>query len=178
MNTADRIDRPWCHWLADDFLSVQCLRELKNIDIEHGQAVPGRRRDSVRTFVDHTHANVWPCLWQLWQDLDGPLRQWFSHYTGVDYAGMYVRLEVISDRGWFELAPHCDHAEKRLTAFVYTDHAELWPGTELTHGHRVQSRDNRCFFFVPGTDTTHSYPGTYFDRVRRCLQINYWTVSA
>ena len=178
MNTAERIEHPWCHWLADDFLSAECLRELKSIDIEHGQAVSGRRRNSVRTFVDHTYSDVWPCLWQLWQDLDGPLRQWFGLYTGIDYSGMYVRLEVISDRGWFELAPHCDHAEKRLTAFVYTDHADLWPGTELAHGHRVESRDNRCFFFVPGTDTTHSYPRTYFDCVRRCLQINYWTVPA
>lgn len=178
MITAESHSWPWQHWIADDFLSPAALAELKQIEHAHEQTVIGRRRDSQRTFVDQQHQHQWPALHQLWQDLHGPFRQWFSSYTHVDYANLYVRLEVISDRGWFELRPHCDHPEKRLTAFVYTDHARLWPGTELTQGHRVISRDNRCFFFVPGAETVHSYSRTYFDQVRRCLQINYWTVPA
>lgn len=178
MTSAELHEQPWPHWLADDFLTDACLAELKAIDLTHDQTEPGRRRDSDRTFVGKQHQSQWPHLYQLWQDLHGPMRQWFGAYTGQDYSSLFVRLEVISDQGWFELTPHHDHLEKRLTAFVYTDHACLWPGTQLTNGYRVPSRDNRCFFFVPGVDTVHSYPRTYFDTVRRCLQINYWTVSA
>lgn len=178
MNTAVSHSWPWQHWIADDWLSPDALQELKTIDHAHQQSVPGRRRQSQRTFVSDDHRYCWPHLHALWQDLHGPLRDWFSDHTGINYRDLYVRLEVISDVGWFELEPHCDHLEKRLTAFVYTDHAQLWPGTLLVQGHRVDSRDNRCFFFVPGAETVHSYPRTYFDQVRRCLQINYWTVPA
>lgn len=178
MITAESHNWPWQHWIADDFLPWETLLELKSIQHGHDQAVPGRRRGSSRTFVGEQHRQQWPRLYQLWLDLHGPLRQWFTNYTGVDYTGLYVRLEIISDLGWFELEPHHDHLEKKLTAFVYTDHAQLWSGTELSHSYRVTSRDNRCFFFVPGTDTVHSYPRTYFNCVRRCLQINYWTVPA
>lgn len=178
MNTVEHHSWPWPHWTVDDFLPLEILQELKSINDGHQQIVPGRRRDSCRTFIGDQHQQCWPGLYQLWRDLHGPLHQWFGSYTGVDYSHMHPRLEVISDQGWFELVPHNDHAEKRLTAFVYTDHSRLWPGTMLTNGYCIESKDNRCFFFVPGANTTHSYPRTYFDQVRRCLQINYWTVSA
>jgi hypothetical protein len=67
--------------------------------------------------------------------------------------------------------------EKKLSAMIYTDHQQLYPGTALSDGSRVESRDNRCFFFVPDTDTVHSYPPAHFDQVRRCLMINYWTYN-
>ena len=105
----------------------------------------------------------------------GQYRDFFEQATGLDYGGLYPRVEVISDIGDFYLEPHVDLPEKRLTALIYTDHARLYPGTGLTNGTHVESRDNRCFFFVPGPDTWHDYPATHFDQVRRCLQINYWT---
>lgn len=90
---------------------------------------------------------------------------------------MYLRLEVISDWGNFELTPHHDHLEKKLSAMVYTNHEQLYPGTALSDGTRVEAIDNRCFFFEPAVDTIHSYPATTFESVRRCLMINYWSYS-
>ena len=107
----------------------------------------------------------------------GCYREFFESYTGLDYAGLYPRVEVISDVGDFYLEPHCDLPEKRLTALVYTDYEKLYPGTGLGNGTRVESQNNRCFFFVPSNTSLHDYPLTHFDSIRRCLQINYWTYS-
>lgn len=143
------------------------------------QAVSGRRVGSDRFFIDpRQHSAAMPWLCRLYYDLySGPARQFFEICTGQNFSGHYLRLEVISDWGDFSLEPHHDHLEKKLSAMVYTDHQQLYPGTALNDGSRVEARDNRCFFFVPSVDTVHSYPATHFDSVRRCLMINYWTHS-
>jgi hypothetical protein len=167
---------PWPHWIVDDFLSAECLAEVKSVDHAVPQLVPGKRRDSARLFVDHNRADRYPHLYALYQSLHtGPYRAFFERCTGLDYSDLWPRLEVISDIGDFYLEPHCDLPEKRLTAIVYTNYTELYPGTGLGDGTRVESRDNRCFFFVPGPHSLHDYPATHFATVRRCLQINYWT---
>ena len=171
-----QIDQPWRHWILDDFLTAACLAETKAIDSSITQTIDGRRNGSERLIVDHANGEDYPHLYELYCSLEsGAYKRLFEHHTGLDYTGLYPRLEVISDTGDFYLEPHVDHFEKRLSALVYTDHAQLWPGTGLGDGTRVESRDNRCFFFVPGPDTLHDYARTHFDRVRRCLQINYWT---
>lgn len=171
-----QIDQPWRHWIVDDFLTPACLAELKGIESALPQQVTGRRTGSERFFIDESNADKYPHLYLLYRSLKhGAYKDFFESATGLDYTGLYPRVEVISDIGDFYLAPHRDHVEKRLSALVYTDHARLWPGTGFADGTRVESRDNRCFFFVADTTTLHDYPATHFDRVRRCLQINYWT---
>jgi hypothetical protein len=170
---------PWQHWIADNFLTPECLAEVKSISHLVPQLVLGKRKDSVRLFIDESQAQAYPELYALWQSLhSGKYKDFFESYTGIDYTGLYPRVEVISDIGDFYLEPHCDLTEKRLTALVYTDHERLYPGTGLGNGTRVESRDNRCFFFVPGDHSLHDYPATHFPTVRRCLQINYWTYSS
>jgi len=173
---AHKIDQPWSHWIADNFLLAECLAEVKSVKHQVPQLVPGKRRDSQRLFVSEAVADQYPQLYKLYRSLhDGIYQEFFEAHTGISYKGMYPRLEVISDIGDFYLEPHYDLPEKRLTALVYTDYEQLYPGTGLGDGTRVESRDNRCFFFVPGNHSLHDYPAAHFDRVRRCLQINYWT---
>lgn len=130
-------------------------------------------------FIDETSQEQYPHLYAFWMDMhSGRVKEYFESYTKQDYTGLYPRVEVISDIGDFYLERHHDLLEKRLTALVYTDHQRLWPGTELGDGTTVEARDNRCMFFVPSTETWHSYPATHFDVVRRALQINYWTYQA
>lgn len=175
---ANRIEHPWTHWIVDDFLSPACLAEVKGVRHQVPQLVPGKRRDSQRLFIDDTAKDHYPELYRLYQSLhDGQYRDFFESHTGISYKELYPRLEVISDIGDFYLEPHYDLKEKRLTALVYTDYERLYPGTGLGDGTRIESRDNRCFFFVPGDHSLHDYPATHFDRVRRCLQINYWTYN-
>ena len=170
---------PWAHWIVDDFLSQQCLAELKSVPVRVQQQVPGRRVGSERLFITDDNREWYPHLHELWLSLhQGAVRDYFEYHTEQDYKNLFPRVEVLSDWGDFYLAPHHDHLEKRLTAMVYTDHEKLYPGTELVNTHRIESKDNRCFFFVPTVDTIHGYPATHFDSVRRCLQINYWTYSA
>ncbi len=167
---------PWKHWLVDDFLSSECLSEVKQIDRTHEQQIHGRRNGSVRLFISQKHQDVYPHLYQLYQSLhNGIYRKFFEEQTNQSFEGLFPRVEVISDYGKFYLKPHTDRSEKKLTAIVYTDYKKLYPGTELTEGYRIESADNRCFFFVPDQDSIHSYPPTDFTVVRRCLQINYWT---
>jgi len=169
---------PWTHWIVDDFLSAKCLAEVKSVRHAVPQLMPGKRVDSARLFIDESQFQTYPELYKLYQSLhDGKYKQFFEKCTGIDYTGLYPRVEVISDIGDFYLEPHYDLKEKRLTALVYTDYSQLYPGTGLGDGTRVESRDNRCFFFVPGDHSLHDYPATYFATVRRCLQINYWTYN-
>lgn len=163
----------------DNFLSVECLAELKSVDHTGSQPLPGRRVGGDRIFIGPEHEEQYPHMYRLWQDLhSGELKEYFEMHTGLDYTNLYPRVEVISDYGDFYLERHHDLLEKRLTALVYTDHARLYPGTMLEGGYQVESRDNRCMFFVPSGDTWHSYPLTHFDTVRRAMQINYWTIPS
>lgn len=173
---AKSITTPWQHWLADHFLTPACLKELKEVKHEEFQQVAGKRVGNQRLFITGEHKVTYPHLYSLYCSLhNGLYKEFFEQHTGQDYANLFPRLEVISDIGPFYLEQHHDHLEKRLTAIVYTDYQQLYPGTELSNGTRVEAQDNRCFFFVPATDTLHGYPATTFHQVRRCLQINYWT---
>jgi hypothetical protein len=168
----------WQHWIADNFLTPECLDEVKSINHFVPQLVTGKRVGSHRLFIDESQSQPYPELYKLYQSLhDGKYKQFFEEYTGLDYTGLYPRVEVISDIGDFYLEPHYDLPEKRLSALVDTDYSRLYPGTGLGDGTRIESRDNRCFFFVPGAYSLHDYPSTHFKTVRRCLQINYWTYS-
>ena len=173
---AQSFDKPWRHWIIDDFLTSECLSEVKSVEHIVEQALPGRRFDSKRLFIEDTHAVQYPHLYKLYRSLhDGEYKQFFENYTGIDYSKMFPRVEVISDIGDFWLEPHYDRREKRLSALVYTDHTQLYPGTGFGDGTRVESKDNRCFFFVAGDHSLHDYPLVHFPTVRRCVQINYWT---
>lgn len=170
------IETPWKHWLVDDFLSSNCLEEVKQIDFSHEQQIHGRRSGSIRKFISDKDQNSYPHLYKLYQSLHfGEYRDFFEQQTGQSFEGLFPRIEVISDYGQFYLFPHTDRFEKKLTAILYTDYKKLYPGTELTDSYRIETKDNRCFFFVPDNTTIHSYPLTNFPEVRRCLQINYWT---
>lgn len=169
---------PWEHWITDNFLSPECLAEVKNIRHELPQENSGKRVGQGRFFITDELKDQYPHLHQLYCSLhDGKYKQFFEQQTGIDYTGLYPRVEVISDIGPFYLENHCDQPEKRLTALLYTDYEKLWPGTGFGNGERVEAKDNRCFFFVPSSNTVHCYPATVFDSVRRCLQINYWTYT-
>ena len=176
--TPTKYTEPWTHWIIDNFLSTECLYELKHIDNLVPQVLEGRRYGSDRLFIDDSNKEQYPELYKLYQSLsNGEYRQFFETHTNQTFDGMYPRIEVISDIGEFSLTPHTDRKEKLLTAIVYTDHSKLYPGTALSDTQRVESKDNRCFFFVPGDNTYHSYPLTNFETVRRCLHINYWTYT-
>lgn len=173
-----KFNNPWTYWLIDDFLSADCLRELKSVPCKFKQITPGRRVGSERLFVDDAVQHQYPHLHALWRDLhSGTTAEFFTGLTDVDYSSLHPRMEVVSDYGDFYLEPHHDHLEKRLTVMVYTDHEKLYPGTEIVGHGAVESRDNRAFVFVPSAETYHAYPPTHFDSVRRALMINYWTYT-
>ena len=173
---ANTYKEPWQHWIVDDFLDRDTLAEVKTVEHVVEQAKPGVRVDSVRLFITDEHEKQYPNLHHLYRSLhNGAYKMFFEHYTGIDYTNMYPRVEVISDIGDFWLEPHCDWQEKKLSAIMYTDHTQLYPGTGFANGTRVESKDNRCFFFVAGDHSLHDYPLVHFPTVRRCLQINYWT---
>jgi hypothetical protein len=95
---------PWQHWIVDDFLSAECLAEVKSVGHVAPQLVPGKRVDSARLFIDESQCDQYPHLYALWQSLhSGNYKNFFEIYTGIDYTGLYPRVEVISDIGDFYL---------------------------------------------------------------------------
>jgi hypothetical protein len=169
-------NNPWKHWIVDDFLDADTLAEVKSVEHTVEQAKPGRRYDSKRLFISDEHEKQYPNLYHLYRSLhNGAYKTFFQYYTGIDYTDLFPRIEVISDIGDFWLEPHYDRPAKRLSALLYTDYTQLYPGTGLGDGTRVESKDNRCFFFVAGEHSLHDYPLVHFPTVRRCVQINYWT---
>jgi hypothetical protein len=169
---------PWKHWIVDNFLNEQCLLELKSVPFQNHQMVKGKRTGSQRLFVTEKNKDQYPELFKLYKSLQsGDYKEFFENSTGTNFDNLHVRVEVVSDFGEFELDEHCDRPEKKLSAMVYTDYEELYPGTMLKENYQIESKDNRCFFFIPNEDTLHSYPRTNFTKVRRCLMINYWTYA-
>lgn len=176
-NTSHNI-YPWNHWIVDNFLTEECLRELKSIPYKNYQNIQGKRSGSHRFFITEEVSNLYPELYKLYKSLSlGVYKDFFETSTGVKFDNLYARVEVISDYGDFELDQHIDRPEKKLSAMIYTDYEDLYPGTMLADGYQIKSKDNRCFFFIPSEDTLHSYPKTIFEKVRRCLMINYWTYT-
>jgi hypothetical protein len=177
MIDAMMISQPWTYWMADDFLDSETLLEVKNIKHVLPQQNHGTRLNSNRLFVNDTNKNLYPHLHSLFQSLIcGYYRNFFEQVTKYDFSNLFPRLEVISDIGAFYLEPHHDLLEKKLSAIVYTD---LHQGTtiydDVAIHHVVESKNNRCMFFIPAPNTMHGYPYTFLHKVRRCLIINYWT---
>ena len=114
-----KFNHPWAYWIIDDFLSADCLAELKSVPVAVAQSTLGRRVGSERLFIDSQHCDQYPKLHQLWENLHS--QDWcdfFKSLTGIDYSSLHPRLEVISDWGDFYLAPHGDHLEKRLNEAI------------------------------------------------------------
>ena len=171
-----KYEEPFVHWTVDEFLTPECLAEVKSIYHEGHQVTPGKRADNKRLFVHDVKPDVIPNLYALAEGIaTGHYRLFFEQVTGQSFEGTFPRIEIISDIGEFELKPHHDHLEKKLSAMVYTDYSQLYPGTVLGDDYVVEAKDNRCMFFVPSEDTWHHYPKTNFETVRRALMINYWT---
>ena len=167
---------PFKHWTVDNFLTKDCLAELKAIEHNSVQEEEGRRASSERLFVLNIPRHAVPNLWDLQDGIaDGAYRLFFENVTGQQFDGTFPRIEIISDFGPFSLKKHHDHLEKKLSAMLYTDYQELYPATVLGEDYQVEAKDNRCMFFVPSHDTWHHYPETNFTKIRRGLMINYWT---
>lgn len=43
---ANTIETPWQHWIADNFLTAECLAEVKSVDHTVTQATAGKRHAS------------------------------------------------------------------------------------------------------------------------------------
>jgi hypothetical protein len=87
---AHKIDHPWTHWIADDFLSpVNAWPKSKAVTvITVPQLVPGKRRDSQRLFVDQRQwlINIRNCINCIKVYTQGAYRDFFESYTGISYA--------------------------------------------------------------------------------------------
>ena len=101
---ANIYNKPWLHWIVDDFLDQDTLAEVKSVEHTVEQAKPGKRVDSVRLFITDEHEKQFPNLHHLYRSLrNGAYKTFFEYYTGIDYTGMFPRVEVISDIGDFWL---------------------------------------------------------------------------
>jgi hypothetical protein len=178
-----QFDVPWTYWITDNFLSNDMLAELKNISHKSTQIESGKRLSESRLFITEDYQKILPNLHDFYLSLNnGHYKSFFEEHTKQSYAGMFPRVEVVSDYGSFYLERHHDLFDKKLSALVYTNHEELHPGTliydNITEHHRIETKDNRCMFFNPTNTTWHGYPATTFKSVRRCLMINYWSYQA
>lgn len=165
---------PWQHWHIDEFLSQASLDELKGIQHAVEQQTPNTRDGSERLFLTKENGAILPELWKFYDSIcNGHYRLAFEGVTGQSLIGTYPVVEIVSDYGIFELTNQTTHVYSKLTAFVYTDHEQLYPGLVLGDV-ATESADNRCVFFVPDENKVYHDPNTQFDTVRRGLIINYF----
>ena len=47
---------PWTHWIVDNFLTPECLGEVKSIDHTREQLTYGKRVGGQRLFIEKTTA--------------------------------------------------------------------------------------------------------------------------
>lgn len=178
-----KVTVPWTYWIEDNFLDSETLAELKSIDHRSLQTKSGHRLSDTRFFITESSKDSLPNLYKFYQSLhNGYYKKFFEEHTNRNYDGLYPRVEIVSDFGSFYLERHHDLLEKKLSALVYTDFEELYSGTliynDTQEHHLIETKDNRCMFFNPDSDTWHGYPQTTFNTVRRCLMINYWSYQS
>ena len=175
-------NQPWNYWMLDEFLTPECLAEVKNIKHKTPQLVKEHRGHPDRLFISNINVDSqrakYPNLCDLADELQhGQLKKFFENIVKAKMPN-FMRIEVISDIGPFYLKPHNDFL-KKLTILCYTNYSALYPGTTIysdanTIHHQIESQDNRCVFYVPNYVTWHGVPKTVFPTVRRMLMINYF----
>ncbi|WP_437188075.1 hypothetical protein SH668x_001504 [Planctomicrobium sp. SH668] len=181
---------PFLHWMIDQPFNEQIVKEVAFTDVPKiVRQYDGTRAGDMgggevktRCYIDQQNVNSFPGIAGLIDEL-------MSRET-IDLVGEmlrrpidgYLRVEVISDREGFWLAPHKDIKEKLMSMLLYvnpynesenlgTDFYDM----DLKLVKTMPYRNNFGYMFAPSHDTWHGLEKKAIRQERRSMLINYVT---
>lgn len=182
---------PFLHWMIDQPMSAQALKEVAFTDVPNiPRTYDGTRAGDMgggavktRCYIGRDNVALFPGLAGLIDDLMSrdTLGQ-ISEMLRRDMFDAYLRVEVISDREGFWLAPHKDIKEKLMSMLLYVNpyNESEKLGTDFYDADMklvktMPYRDNFGYMFAPAHDTWHGLEKKDIRRERRSLLVNYVT---
>jgi hypothetical protein len=187
VETAERREEPYRHWLFQDFFPSEIFEELKAIEfplIDLG-GVSGTREahNPDRKYFDVENQAAFPAVAEVAAALQDPgIVSLMAEHFGAPLDGTLLRIEYAQDTAGFWLKPHTDIGVKMFTLLYYLSddprHADL--GTDIyadpeTHVGRSPWRPNGGMIFVPSDRTWHGFEERPIAGVRKSIIVNYVT---
>ena len=196
LGRATRHDKPWEYFTFGQALSPQQIDEIKNADIQksgilHDGTRSGykdgveKQNHKLREYVTNENRHKYPELVSFIKELQSkPIREMIAKMVGNEnnFAGSYVRLEVLNDTQGFWLKPHCDIPEKLISSLIYINQT----GENVNLGTDLYDEDLKLVDTVPfwhnygyifhGPNKWHGMEeGKEVQVERRGIQLNYVT---
>lgn len=181
---------PFLHWMINSPFNDQIVQEVAYTDVPNiPRTYDGTRAGDMgggevktRCYIDQKNVDLFPGIGGLIDEL-------LSRET-IDTVGEmlrrpidgYLRVEIISDREGFWLAPHKDIKEKLVSMLLYVNpyNESENLGTDFYDADlklvkTMPYRNNFGYMFAPAHDTWHGLEKKEIRQERRSMLINYVT---
>ena len=121
-------DNPWDHFIIENILTDEQVAEIRGATVERGGVLHDGTRSGyvkgvekqnhkLREYITKDNYKKYPELTKFINELRSrPVRELIAKMVGNedDFAGSFVRVEVLNDVEGFWLKPHCDIPEKLI----------------------------------------------------------------
>ena len=196
LSKAKRKDMPWEYFTFGQALTDLQVAEIRGAKVERGGVLHDGTRSGykegvekqnhkLREYITAENYKNYPELTKLINELRSkPIRELIANMVGNknNFAGSFVRLEVLNDTKGFWLKPHCDIPEKLISSLIYVNQTgeNVSLGTDLYDEnlelkHTVPFWHNYGYIFH-GTNKWHGMEeGKEIQVERRGIQLNYVT---
>lgn len=181
---------PFLHWQINKPFNDQIIQEVAYTDVPNiPRQYDGTRAGDMgggtvktRCYIDRQNVHLFPGLGGLIGELLS--REAIDQVSDMLRRQIdgYLRVEVISDREGFWLAPHKDIKEKLMSMLLYVNPFQESEnlGTDFYDADMklvktMPYRDNFGYMFAPSHDTWHGLEKKSIQKERRSLLVNYVT---
>jgi|TARA_B100001094_G_C17819609_1_gene617818 hypothetical protein len=189
-------DSPWVHHTFGQALTEAQVDEIRSAKIERSGVLHDGTRSGykegvekqnhqLREYITRDNYNKYPELKKLIDELRSiPIRKMIAKMVGNEnnFAGSFVRLEVLNDTEGFWLKPHIDIPEKLISSLIYVNKTgeNISLGTDLYNEKKefvktIPFWHNYGYIFN-GPNAWHGMSeGKEIQVERRGIQLNYVT---
>jgi len=189
-------DNPWEHFTFEGALTDEQIDEIRNASITrdgvlHDGTRSGykegveKQNHKLREYITKDNYHRYPELTKFINEMRGKeVREAIAQMVKNEnnFAGSFVRLEVLNDVEGFWLKPHCDIPEKLISSLIYVNKT----GENINLGTDLYSEDlwlvktvpfwNNLGYIFAGPNKWHGMDeGKNIKIERRGIQLNYVT---
>ena len=189
-------DSPWVHHTFGQALTEAQVDEIRSANIERSGVLHDGTRSGykegvekqnhkLREYITKDNVDKYPELSKFIEELRSePIRKMIAKMVGNEnnFAGSFVRLEVLNDTEGFWLKPHIDIPEKLISSLIYVNKT----GENISLGTDLYNEKKELIKTVPfwhnygyifhGPNAWHGMAeGKEIQVERRGIQLNYVT---
>jgi len=189
-------DNPWEHFTFEGALTDEQIDEIRNASIPrdgvlHDGTRSGykegveKQNHKLREYITKDNYHRYPELTKFINEMRGKeVREAIAQMVKNEnnFAGSFVRLEVLNDVEGFWLKPHCDITEKLISSLIYVNKTgeNINLGTDLYNENLKLVKTvpfwNNLGYIFAGPNKWHGMDeGKNIKIERRGIQLNYVT---